>query len=237
MNPMTDQTAAPLAPPLAELIDRLFAAYGPQHWWPGDSAYEMMVGAILVQHTAWRNVEHAIAALGGAGVLSFDRLASIDVGALAELVRPAGPPRVKAERLHALAKFVIDEADGSTDRLFEGCDDREGALGLRRRLLGVRGVGPETADAILLYAGGAPVFVIDAYTRRVLARHGWASPRASYDALQGAFEGALPRDPALFNEAHALLVKVAVEHCRSPRPRCEGCPLAPLLPASGPCAC
>jgi endonuclease-3 related protein len=223
--------------PLADLVERLFAAYGPQHWWPGESAYEVMVGAVLVQHTAWRNVERAIAALRAEGVLSFAALAATERGTLAALIRSAGPPSVKAQRLHALAEFVLDVAGGSIERLFEGCDDQATALVLRERLLGVKGVGPETADAILLYAGGAPLFVIDAYTRRVLARHGWCSPRASYESLQQAFEAALPRDPAWFKEAHALLVKVAVEHCRSPRPRCDGCPLAPLLPEGGPLHC
>jgi endonuclease-3 related protein len=224
----------PIETPLAEVVERLFLAYGPQHWWPGESPYEVMVGAVLVQHTAWRNVEQALAALHAEGVLSFAALAATAPAELATLVRPAGTPRVKTQRLHALAEFVLDATGGAPERLFDGCDDPAVAQDLRERLLRVHGVGPETADAILLYAGGVPVFVIDAYTRRVLARHGWCDRKASYETLQRAFEGTLPRDAQWFNEAHALLVKVAVEHCRSPRPHCDGCPLASMLPHGGP---
>lgn len=225
--------SAPTEPPLQAAYRRLFRHYGPQGWWPGRTRFEVMAGAILVQHTNWRNASRAIASLRGARRLTpraIDRTAEDD---LTRLVRVAGTASVKARRLKALARFVCDEFGGSTTRLFADVASPGAAAVLRRRLLAVHGVGPETADAILLYAGNAPAFVVDAYARRVLGRHGWGDPEARYSEVQNLFTSQLPADAQLFNEYHALLVRVGVEHCRKPQPRCEGCPLEPLLPAGG----
>lgn len=213
---------------------KLFDAYGPQGWWPARTRLEVIVGAVLVQHTSWKNVETAIRKLRKAKALSIDALAALDEHRLAELLTPAGPPRVKARRLKSLVAFVQQEAGGSLRRLFAGVPDDDAALELRQRLLAVHGVGPETADAILLYAGEAPLFVVDDYARRVLGRHGLYDPKASYADVQRFFESRLERDTQLFNEYHALLVRVGVEHCKKPTPRCEGCPLRSMLPRGGP---
>jgi len=213
---------------LREVYDRLLAAYGPQHWWPGESPFEVIVGAILVQNTSWKNVEKAIAGLRERDLLEPHALADVPVEELAELVRPAGYYRIKARRLHNLLRLVVDEYDGDLAAMFA-----VGASALREQLLGVNGVGPETADSILLYAGGLPVFVIDTYTCRVMVRHGWVEPGIDYHDLQEHFEANLPQDVQLYNEYHALLVRVGHRHCRR-TPRCEGCPLADMLPAGGP---
>src|SRR5262249_973173 len=197
---------------------RLYAAlhrrYGRQRWWPGRSAYEIAVGAVLTQHTAWLNAAGAIAALRGRRVLDPTRLVALGSGALAGVIRPAGPPRVKARGLRALTRWTLERTGGKLSRM------RAMPLGpLRADLLSVPGLGPETADAILLYAAGRPVFVADAYARRVLARHQLIDPRAGYEEVRGWLEAHLPSDPELFGEFHALLVAVGKSHCRS-RPRC-----------------
>jgi endonuclease-3 related protein len=215
--------------PAADAIARLRGHYGPQHWWPACSLTEMMVGAVLTQNTAWTNVEKALAALRGAGLLVWDRLAALDEADLAAYIRPAGFFRIKARRLKALLDRVARDFGGDPTRLL--------ALPVadaRARLLDIHGIGPETADCILLYGGGHPVFVIDAYTRRVLHRHGWLDARASYDTAAAWFTDRLPPEATLFNEAHAWLVALGKDFCR-PRPRCQDCPLAGLLPAGGPC--
>jgi len=206
---------------LVEIYQRLLSAYGPQGWWPADTRFEVMVGAILTQATAWRNVERAIQRLKAAGALSPERMASFSEQELAELIRPAGFFRQKTRRLRALLRLI-----GRHGRV-------EGLLSLpaeelRRQLLALPGVGPETADSILLYAAGYPVFVVDAYTKRILHRLGLLSgEKAGYEEVQGLFESNLPRDPKLYGEYHALLVRHAKDHCRA-RPRCPGCPLAPV---------
>ncbi len=212
---------------LLEVYRRLFEAYGPQRWWPGETPLEVVVGAVLVQNTAWRNVERAIEHLREAGALSIDRLHALAPEELAELIRPAGYYRVKAKRLRNLLRLIVERFDGSLETMFEAPPDA-----LREELLGVNGIGPETADGILLYAGGVPVFVVDAYALRVAARHGWIDFDTDYHALQDFFTGGLPADAALFNEYHALLVRVGKAHCGK-TPRCEGCPLAELLPEGG----
>jgi endonuclease-3 related protein len=211
----------------ASVFDRLLDAYGPQYWWPAESPFEVMLGAVLVQNTAWGNARRAIANLKAAGRLSAQAIYDTPLEELEQLIRPSGVYRVKARRLRGLIALIVEQHGGSLDALFALPTD-----GLRRELLAVHGIGPETADAILLYAAGRATFVIDAYTRRVLERHGWAPPGASYDDLKRLFEGALPRDAPLFNEYHALLVQVGKQHCRS-QPRCEGCPLEALLPPVG----
>ena len=202
---------------------RLYAAlhsrFGPQRWWPGRSPYEVAVGAVLTQHTAWANAARAIAALRARRLLTPRRLVRLDIGTLGRVVRPAGTPRVKAERLRALTRWILERLHGRLLRL------RTLPLGpLRDDLLEIPGLGPETVDAILLYAAGRPVFVADAYARRVLARHRLVDPRAGYEEVRRWLEAHLPSDPELFNEFHALLVAVGKSNCRS-RPRCEGCAL------------
>lgn len=182
--------------------------YGPQHWWPARTPFEVAVGAVLVQNTAWTNVEKAIAELRRRRLLTPAKLHAAPVGLVARAVRSSGTYRVKARRLKALVAWWVN---------------RDGPLE------DVHGIGPETADSIRLYAFGEPRFVIDAYTRRVLSRHGVASADAPYAELQRLFESSLPRDARLFSELHALLVRVGKEHCRATA-RCDGCPLQRFMP-------
>jgi endonuclease-3 related protein len=204
---------------LLRLYTALDARYGPQDWWPARSRFEVAVGAVLTQHTAWAGVARAIGNLRAARRLAPRRLCRLSLPRLGRLIRPAGTWRLKARRLRALAVFFVERAGGRLERL-----RRAHLESLRAQLLGVRGIGPETADAILLYALDRPVFVADAYTRRVLSRHRMVPADIGYEALRRYLETHLPGDPALFNEFHALLVAVAKSHCRA-RPRCEGCPL------------
>jgi endonuclease-3 related protein len=215
-----------LPPNLKEIHDRLLAAFGPQHWWPGDTPLEICVGAILTQNTAWVNVEKAIANLKGAGLLdgeeaSIERMLAMPDADLAELIRPSGYFNLKAKRLKGFLRFVRDEFDGELAAMF-----REPLDTLRPRLLAVYGVGPETADSILLYAGDYPTFVVDAYTIRIMTRLGVVDEGITYHAMKELFELALPPDPALFNEFHALLVALGKDFCRPRGPRCGGCFLA-----------
>ncbi|QDV75909.1 endonuclease III domain-containing protein [Botrimarina mediterranea] len=218
----------------------LHDAYGPQGWWPAATrsgvadAWEIAVGAVLVQHTSWKNVVRAIANLESAGAMSFTAIDAIEPEALAQIIRSAGPPNVKAKRLKAFARFLVESHGGSMDALLDGVVDRKIALERRSQLLGVHGVGPETADAILLYAGGAPLFVVDAYKRRVMRRHGWGDSTAKYDEVAAFWRKRLPNDVKTYAETHALLVRVGIEHCHASRAKCEGCPLQALLPNSGP---
>lgn len=215
--------------PLHEAYSLLLAAFGPQRWWPGESPFEVLVGAVLVQNTAWKNVEQAIENLREAGVLTLAGLQGLAQEEFEELIRPAGYYRVKARRLRNLLDFIESRYDGSLEQLFS-----TSLPTLREELLGINGIGPETADSILLYAGGLPSFVVDAYTGRVLARHGWIESEADYHAIQEEFARQLPEDPALFNEYHALLVELGKRHCKKAAPLCAGCPLERLLPAGGP---
>jgi endonuclease III related protein len=204
---------------LLRLHTALRARYGPQGWWPARSRFEVVVGAVLTQHTAWAGVARAVNNLRAVRRLTPRRLWQLPLPRLGRLIRPAGTWRLKARRLRALAIFFLARAGGRLERL------RAVPLEtLRAELLAVPGVGPETADAILLYALGRPVFVADTYTRRILSRHRIVQAEISYEALRSLLEAELPGDPALFNELHALLVAVAKSHCRA-RPRCEGCPL------------
>jgi endonuclease-3 related protein len=211
---------------VGRLLSGLAAAYGPQHWWPAETPFEVMVGAVLTQNTAWTNVERAIANLRAAGALDPETLAAMAPGELAPLLRPAGYFNVKAARLQAFCRWLL--ARGGLAAL-AGRETHE----LRRDLLSVRGVGPETADDILLYALHRPVFVIDAYTRRILARLGLAAGDEPYDQLRVAVEDAIGPDVAALNELHALLVVHAKAHCRARAPRCEACPLAGACPYPG----
>lgn len=213
---------------LGELYERLLSHYGPQGWWPGESPFEVLVGAVLTQNTSWKNVARAIENLREADLLDPVKLYEVDPEELAELIRPAGYFRLKTARLRNLLRFVVEQYDGSLDAMF--ATDLET---LRHELLAINGIGPETADSILLYAGQLPTFVIDTYTHRVLARHGWIEFGLDYHTLQEHLHSSLPVEVPLYNEFHALLVRVGNEHCRK-QPKCEGCPLEPLLPASGP---
>jgi endonuclease III related protein len=205
----------------------LFAAHGPQHWWPGRSRFEVIVGAILTQSTSWTNVELAISNLRKARLLTPAAMRAIPPAKLASLLRPSGYFRQKAKKLKAFADFLFAAYGASLSRMFQAR-----ANILRAELLAVHGIGPETADSILLYAGKHPVFVIDAYTRRILERHGLATKKQSYEQLRSLFETALPRDPQLFNEYHALIVLTGKHFCRKSVALCEKCPLQPFLPAS-----
>ena len=204
---------------LGQMFETLQRACGPQMWWPADTPTEVAIGAILTQNTSWKNVEKAVAAMKAADLLDFCRIDAVSESELADVIRPAGTYRVKARRLKALARWVCRRAGGSIERALEGELSE-----LRRELLTVRGVGPETADSILLYAGRHPTFVVDAYTRRVLRRHAFIGSGADYAAIQARFETALPRSAEVFNEFHALLVEIGKRHCRT-RARCKGCPL------------
>jgi len=205
----------------------LLEHYGRQEWWPAESPFEVVVGAVLVQNTAWKNVEHAIRNLRDANVLTTQGIAALEIDALAELIRPAGYFRIKAKRLRNLVDFIVGEFDGSLEAM-----RRADASDLRRRLLAVNGVGPETADSILLYALQKPSLVVDAYTLRIWTRHGWVNHDAGYNALQTQLTSELPIDTRVYNEMHALLVRVGHLHCRR-RPQCEGCPLQDMLPPGG----
>lgn len=206
---------------IRQMYDRLFRAYGPQHWWPAETKTEIVIGAILTQNTSWTNVERAIRNLRCAGALDWKPLHDLPADRLRDLLRPAGTFRVKAARLRAFVDRLWSDYGGSLDRMLSGEVDT-----LRRRLLDIHGIGRETADAILLYAGGRAVFVVDTYTKRVLRRHHLIDPNdnPTYDGVQQLFHTALPRDAQLFNEYHALLVAVGKNHCRS-RATCGGCPL------------
>lgn len=208
---------------LMEIHDLLYDRYGPQHWWPGDSTFEIIVGAILTQNTNWTNVEKAIANLKAANALTPGTLNEIDPAQLSELIRPAGYYNIKTTRLkNFMAWLFQDRFCGDLDLVAQMSTDM-----LREELLCIKGIGPETADSILLYAFGKPVFVVDTYTCRVLGRHGFLGPDMGYEQVRELFEGSLPTEVGLFNEYHALLVKVGKEHCK-PKAKCENCPLEKL---------
>jgi len=202
-----------------EMYDLMLNHFGPQHWWPAEDALEMMVGAIFTQNTSWNNVEKAIKNLKKRSILNIKALHGISVPELAEEIRPAGYFNIKAARLKNLIKFIVERYDGDISMLLMEKTDV-----LREGLLSIRGVGPETADSILLYAVERPVFVIDSYTHRILNRHGLADDQASYYELQELFMDNLVEDTGLFNEFHALIVRIGKQYCRR-KPLCHICPL------------
>jgi endonuclease-3 related protein len=209
----------PVKARLLRLYRALLARHGPQGWWPARTPFEVAVGAILTQHTAWTGAARAVAALRARGLLAPRRLATRAATTLGALVRPAGTYRLKARRLLDFTGWLLTRFGGDFRAM------RRAPLGpLRREVLAVPGLGPETADAILLYAAGRPVFVADAYTRRVLVRHRLLRRDAGYEEARAFLEAHLPSDPALFNEFHALLVAVAKTHCRTIA-HCKACPL------------
>lgn len=214
---------------LPRIYRQLYDHFGPQAWWPGQTPLEVMVGAVLTQNTSWSNVERAIENLREAGVLSAEALYRLPDEELAELIRPAGYFRLKARRLQSLLRFLWQRYDGSLEAMFSTPLEQ-----LRQELLSVNGIGPETADSILLYAGNLPTFVVDAYTARIGKRHGWLPGDAEYHQIKEQFEQSLPQDVQVYNEFHALIVRVGKHYCRKRQPDCDQCPLREWLPAGGP---
>ncbi|MDA8104505.1 MAG: hypothetical protein M0Z71_03910 [Nitrospiraceae bacterium] len=204
---------------LTHIYKKLYSAFGPQHWWPGETPFEVAVGAILTQNTNWGNVEKAITNLKNERKLNAAALHSLPVGRLASMIRPAGYFNIKATRLKHFMDFLVREYGGSMAKM-----KKEEVDVIRKKLLAVNGIGPETADSIILYALEKPVFVIDAYTKRVLSRHNILDHDSSYDKFQQLFHRNLGKDVQLFNEYHALIVRVAKEHCKT-KPICAGCPI------------
>jgi len=207
---------------LETVYRRLLAAFGPQHWWPAEEPFEVIIGAILTQSAAWVNVEKAIANLRKAEALSPAALRHLSPNELARLIRPSGYFNAKSRKLKALAVWLGEHYHDNLEKLFAVETGQ-----LRRQLLAVHGIGPETADSIILYAAGKPVFVIDAYTRRIISRLGPAPSRDSYTAYQALFMENLPPDAAMYNEYHALLVCLGKQACRT-RPLCGHCCLSDL---------
>lgn len=208
---------------LKQMYDLMAAHYGPTQWWPGDTAFEIAVGAVLTQNTAWTNVEKAIDNLKRAKLLSPKAILDCPPKALERALTPSGYFRVKATRLRSFCDYLVRRYRGSMTRMA-----RRSLEELRLELLDVNGIGPETADDILLYACDKVVFVVDAYTRRICSRHGMAPPDISYEDLRALFERRLEPDLYIFKEYHGLIVWTGKDFCRS-KPKCEGCPLAPLL--------
>lgn len=219
-RPKKKKETAPGGRLLMEVFEVMLAAAGPRRWWPARTRFEVIVGAVLTQNTAWGNVEKAIANLRAAGALNPRAMLDMGEERLSELIVPAGYYRVKARRLTNFLRWFDENFGLSLDRMF-----RRGIGELRGMLLSVNGVGRETADSIILYAAGKPIFVIDAYTKRIFSRHGWCAPDVDYDELRGMIESRLPADAPLFNEYHALIVYTGNNWCRARNPRCGECPL------------
>ena len=211
---------------LLTIYDTLLRFFGEQGWWPADTPFEVMVGAVLTQNTAWRNVEFAIENLKEEGVLTPLGIQGIDEARLAEFIRPAGYYNVKAKRLKSLIEFLEGGYGGDLMKMFS-----EPLSSLREEILAVKGIGPETADSILLYAGGKPIFVVDAYTRRILSRHDMIADCASYEDIQDLLMQNLPQDVPLYQEYHALFVQLAKTFCKT-TPHCAGCPVEEGWPTS-----
>jgi endonuclease III related protein len=202
-----------------EMFHLMFERFGPQHWWPGDGPFEMMVGAVLTQNTSWTNVEKAINNLSRMNWLTVEAIHEISKKKLAEGIRPAGYYNIKAARLKNLVNMLMERYEGNISGLFD-----EGTDVQREALLSVKGIGPETADSIILYAAKKPVFVIDAYTYRIMNRHNMVDEQVSYDEMQELFMSNLEPDHELYNEFHALIVKTGKLYCRK-TPKCDDCPL------------
>jgi len=217
----TGKNIAPgkIRPLLMRIYRRLRSSFGYRNWWPAEEPFEIIIGAILTQNTNWTNVEKAIANLKKRNLLTPPALRILPAPRLAHLIRPSGYFNIKAERIHSFISWLYDNFGGSLEAMF-----RTPAPDLRRLLLSVRGIGPETADSILLYAGGIGSFVVDAYTRRIFSRHGFISPDQSYDEIKVFFEANLKKDVGLFNDYHAQIVQCGKTYCRK-KPLCKMCPL------------
>ncbi len=202
------------------LYSSLYGYYGAQNWWPAESELECILGTILTQNTTWKNVEKAINQLKQQGLISIERLNNISTDNLAQIIRSSGYFNQKAMKLKNFASFVNANCAGNLEEMLS-----EELYTLREKLLSIKGIGPETADSIILYAAKKPMFVIDAYTYRILSRHGLIAEDSSYQEMQELFMDSLPDDTEMFNEYHALLVKVGKEHCKKKSPVCSGCPL------------
>jgi endonuclease-3 related protein len=214
---------------ILEVYRQLLKAFGSQQWWPGETPFEVMVGAVLTQNTNWQNVEKAIRNLREADLLEPHALYETPVEELEELLRPAGYFRVKARRLRSLLEFLVERYDGSLEKMF-----RTDLADLRAELLSINGIGPETADSILLYAGNLPTFVVDAYTHRIFARHGWIGFETEYHEIQDYIVSSIPDDVRIYNEFHALIVQLGKHFCKKTSPKCRECPLFKMLPEGGP---
>ncbi|ABA89810.1 endonuclease III-related protein [Syntrophotalea carbinolica DSM 2380] len=223
-NTDSRQRPAVLKDTLLFLCNRLAEHFGPLHWWPADSPFEVVIGAFLTQNTAWRNVELAIAALKKTIPLTPQALCALQRQDLEELIRPAGFFRQKAQRLQLFATCLLEKHQGDLDAMLSGPLSQ-----VRQTLLTFKGIGPETADSILLYAGHRPSFVVDAYTRRLFKRYGVLEGDETYEDIRALFMAHLPRQVDLFNEYHALIVEQCKTFCRK-RPLCENCPLQPECP-------
>ncbi len=201
------------------LYHALYKSFGPQGWWPADTELECILGAILTQNTAWKNVERALGNLKKEGLISIEKLALIPTNVLAQLIRPSGYFNQKAIRIKNFIRFLMENYDGDLQKML-----KEDTEALREKLLVIKGIGPETADSILLYAAKKPIFVVDAYTHRILSRHGLIPEDSTYGEIQEVFMDSLPKDTQLFNEYHALFVRLGKEWCKK-SPICKGCPL------------
>ncbi len=201
------------------LYDKLLTHFGHRNWWPAETPFEVCIGAILTQNTSWKNVVKAIANLKNMDCLDPVRLYRSDLDKVAEMIRPAGYYNVKARRLMNFVVYLVEKHDGKLESLFQ-----PEKMQLRKNLLSINGIGRETADSIILYAAQKPIFVVDAYTKRVLHRHGFIHEKADYDDVQDLFENALPEDVNLFNDYHAQFVAVGHNFCGK-KPKCNECPL------------
>ena len=207
---------------LIKIYQKLYSSIGPRHWWPGDSPFEVIIGAILTQNTSWKNVEIAIRALKEKNLLDPLKLYRVGNRLLANTIKSSGFFNIKAKRIKTFMSFLFEDYQGSLEKMFS-----ESLTPLREKLLKINGIGPETADSILLYAGGKPIFVVDAYTKRILARHNLISKNASYNEIQELFMENLKKDAEMFNEYHALLVYTGKYFCKKTA-NCENCPMKGL---------
>ena len=205
---------------IRDIYQKLYRSFGPQSWWPRDTPFEVIVGAILTQNTNWQNVAKAIDNLKEARVLTPQKLHSLPIDRLARLIRPSGYFNIKAKRLKSFLDFLFKNYQGKLEKMFVQPLDE-----LRQEILSVKGVGPETADSILLYAGGYPIFVVDAYTKRIFSRQKLLSEDAGYHQVQELFTQSLKKDVQLFNEYHALIVRLGKDFCKKTKPKCEICPI------------
>ncbi len=205
---------------LLEIYKVLYEYFGPQNWWPADTPFEVCVGAILTQGTTWKNVKKAIENLKKEHALSPEKIYKMETHHLAQIIKPSGFYNVKARRLKEFVNFLMKNYQGNLEKMFE-----EDTLSLRMKLLQIKGLGRETVDSILLYAGNKPIFVVDAYTYRILYRHSLIPEEITYDEFQDFFMQNLPQDLTLYKEYHALLVACAKNFCKKKKPVCEKCPL------------
>jgi len=208
---------------LLTIYKRLYRHFGPRGWWPGRTPFEVMVGAVLTQNAAWGNAEKAILNIKRERALSPKKIHRMPIRRLKRLIRPSGFFNEKAKKLKNLADFLLESCNGRIKSL-----KKENSGVLRNRLLGVNGIGPETADSILLYALEKPAFVVDAYTKRIFSRHRMIKKDAAYGEVRDFFMSSLPRRRALYNEYHALIVELGKRYCKKTKPLCNGCPLRNL---------